>query len=475
MFVEYTGTEEVLKALADIGRTEDVQFSPDGKRLAIAGFYENRILILEVEKIAADPAWTIRFSRATIVRSEVFAEPHGLAWVDDEVLLVANRKGLVPVIRVPRFVNAPELFVHPIHMLGGSEADFIDTPGSVSLRALGPDLLEVLICNNYIHTVTRHHLSREGLSVLSSETVFRKGLNVPDGAVFSHSGEWVAISNHYDNSVFIYRANDIGFVDQPAGMLRGMGFPHGISFTPDDRALFAADAGAPFAHLFVASSGDWSGTRLPAGSIRVMDDATFKRGNYNPEEGGPKGLTVSPDGSLLCVTDEEQPLVFIDIREDLERAGATPQGRSTPREFAPDTVRTALTGTMQRTRDEFSAALRREKEAEQRRAAAEARAVAAEGAAAAANERIGALTRHAEGLEQIARDVVPMRDLAQRAQGLEQRVDGLSGELRSAQRKVGAATAQAAHAKRRVQSLLRSSSWRLTAPFRALKRRFSRR
>ncbi len=476
MFVEYSGTEEVLKALADIGRTEDVQFSPDGKRLAIAGFYENRILVLEVERMTAETAPAIHFSRATILKSDAFKEPHGLAWADDEVLLVANREGQVPVIRVPRFVNAPELLVHPIHMLGGSAADFIASPGSVSLRALGPDLVEVLICNNYIHTVTRHHLSREGLSILSSETVFRKGLNVPDGVVFSHSGEWVAISNHNDHSVFIYRANEIGTVDQPAGMLRGMGYPHGISFTPDDRALFAADAGAPFAHLFAAKDGDWSGTRIPAGSVRVMDEATFVRGNYNAEEGGPKGLTVSPDGSLLCVTDEEQPLVFIDIREDLERAGVTPRGRATPREFGPDSVRTVLVGTMQRMRDEFAATLQREAAAGQRVAATEARAVAAEGAAAAANERILTLTRQAEGLEQ------KVQGLKQAAQGLvpthqmhalEQRSERLKLRLQSTRDKADAATAQASDAKRRLRGLLRSSSWRLTGPFRAIKRRLS--
>ena len=68
MFVQFSGSDEVLRALAAVGRTEDVQFSPDGKRLAIAGFAESRILILEVESMTAEPAWSLHFSRATIVK-----------------------------------------------------------------------------------------------------------------------------------------------------------------------------------------------------------------------------------------------------------------------------------------------------------------------------------------------------------------------------------------------------------------------
>ena len=162
MFVQFSGSDEVLRALAAVGRTEDVQFSPDGKRLAIAGFAESRILILEVESMTAEPSWSLHFSRATIVKSASFSQPHGLTWADDEILIVANRHGQVPVIHAPRLANAPELLVHPISVLGTSQADFISTPGSVSLRPLGDGLIELLICNNSVHTVTRHYLDRDG-------------------------------------------------------------------------------------------------------------------------------------------------------------------------------------------------------------------------------------------------------------------------------------------------------------------------
>ena len=49
MLVEFTAGEEVRAAIARIGRTEDVQFSPEGGRLAVAGFNENRLLIFGIE------------------------------------------------------------------------------------------------------------------------------------------------------------------------------------------------------------------------------------------------------------------------------------------------------------------------------------------------------------------------------------------------------------------------------------------
>lgn len=494
MFVQFSSSEEVVEGLAKIGRTEDLQFSPDGRRLAIAGLNEDRVLILEVESMTAEPVWNVHFSKATTLKSPTFNKPHGLAWADNEILLVANRDGQVPMVRAPRFANSSELLVHPIHVLGVSEADFVSTPGSVSLRSLGPDLLEVLICNNFAHTVSRHYLNRQGLTILGSETVIRKQLNVPDGVTYSHSGKWVAVSNHYSNSVLLYRTEDLGSGDHPAGTLRGVGYPHGISFTPDDRALFAADAGAPYAHLFVAGDADWAGNRIPVSSIKVMDDETFARGHYNPEEGGPKGLTVSPDGNLLCLTCDEQPLVLIDIREELESAGVLPRGRISVPELHPNAVLATLIAAMERSRMEFATALRREKESGPRVAAAESRideiherltgaetrAAQLEQQAAEALLRAARAESHvAETLQQLAATraqfETSLTASGARIAFLEQDARTLKLKLDRTSRKAQRTLAQLRHAERRIRQLLGTSSWRLTAPLRALKNRFSAR
>ena len=46
--LSFAKTAEVSAALARLGRTEDLQFSPDGKRLAIAGFNKSRLLVIDL-------------------------------------------------------------------------------------------------------------------------------------------------------------------------------------------------------------------------------------------------------------------------------------------------------------------------------------------------------------------------------------------------------------------------------------------
>jgi sugar lactone lactonase YvrE len=177
---------------------------------------------------------------------------------------------------------------------------------------LGGGLVELLVCNNYAHTVTRHLLdSRAAYSAVVSETLLEDGLTVPDGVAHSPSGRWLAVSNHGAQAVFVYR-NDPQLCRSraPDAVLHGVTYPHGLRFTPDEESLLVADAGAPFVHVFDRGSGDWTCQHQPAKSIKVMDDAAFRQGNLNSEEGGPKGIDVSPDGQLMVVTRADQPVAF---------------------------------------------------------------------------------------------------------------------------------------------------------------------
>jgi hypothetical protein len=48
MRIEVSASPNVKAVLARLGRTEDVTFSPSGRRLAVAGFGHNTVLILDV-------------------------------------------------------------------------------------------------------------------------------------------------------------------------------------------------------------------------------------------------------------------------------------------------------------------------------------------------------------------------------------------------------------------------------------------
>ncbi len=108
----------------------------------------------------------------------------------------------------------------------------------------------------------------------------------------------------------------------PGGVLRGVSYPHGLCFSSDGRHLFVADAGAPEVHIYLRAGDDWFGVRRPESTIKIMDEAPFSRGHVNPQEGGPKGLDLNVDSTVLVVTSEFQPLAFFDVPAMLEQGSA---------------------------------------------------------------------------------------------------------------------------------------------------------
>jgi hypothetical protein len=109
---------------------------------------------------------------------------------------------------------------------------------------------------------------------------------------------------------------------EPDGILRGVMYPHGLRFSADGRHLFVADAGAPYLHIYAQDSDQWRGVHHPMASVRVMNDAVFEKGRYNPEEGGPKGLDLDAGSKILVVTSEFLPLAFFEVPALLQHAFA---------------------------------------------------------------------------------------------------------------------------------------------------------
>lgn len=206
--------------------------------------------------------------------------------------------------------------VEPLLRLSEGRDGITHSPGSVAAIRLSDDYVDLLVCNNYRHNVSRHILSRANqYRVISEARLFDFDLRVPDGISVSRDGDLVAVSNHDGHRVDVFRNGaESGTGSRPVFSLGVPSFPHGVRFAMDDRLILVADAGAPFVHVFGSDKGSWKGAKDPLVSIRVMDDETFQRGHTNPGEGGPKGLDVLADGSLLVVSCKEVPIAFFDIR-----------------------------------------------------------------------------------------------------------------------------------------------------------------
>lgn len=99
--ISFLPSAGVKTVMANLGRTEDVQFSPDNRRLAIAGFRENKILILDIKVKTAKGKILVSCDDWLEITSPGFNYPHGLFWIDSGTLIVANRGAEAPIIKIP--------------------------------------------------------------------------------------------------------------------------------------------------------------------------------------------------------------------------------------------------------------------------------------------------------------------------------------------------------------------------------------
>ncbi|MBL9050059.1 MAG: hypothetical protein JNK19_08110 [Tabrizicola sp.] len=307
----------VAERISTLGRTEDVIFSPDQTRLAIAGYNENRILVIQVEVVTENGAMTVLSDGCVELRCQDFDHPHGISWIDDDTVVIANRGKDVIVLSVPAVSSAGDnVEVEPLLRLSEGSDEIIKSPGSVAVTRLSDEYFDCLVCNNYRNYISRHIIrKRNGFEVVSSLRLFEHGLKVPDSIAISAEGDLVAVSNHHRHRIDVF-SNDAGSATHspPVLSLGGLHYPHGVRFAMDDRLLLVADAGAPLVHVYARGGPSWKAASGPDASIRVIDEESFRRGHKNPEEGGPKGLDTLADGSVLVVSCEEVPIAFFDFR-----------------------------------------------------------------------------------------------------------------------------------------------------------------
>ena len=196
-------------------------------------------------------------------------------------------------------------------------------PSAVSVAAGEAGDAEVLVCNFYGDTVTKHVLHRNGSAsceVTINDVLLCNHLGRPDGVAVSPDGAWIALSILDPPRMLLYERpalHDKG--SDPHAILRGVWHPHGLRFSADSRSLFVADAATPYVHVYATSGATWHGVQLqPTDSVRVIDENLFESG-LGPGRCGPKGVDIDRSGRVLAVTCEYQPLAFFDVSAILDR------------------------------------------------------------------------------------------------------------------------------------------------------------
>ena len=314
----YDAPPAVHDAVGRIGRTEDLALSPDNSRLVILDYFGKRIFVfsIRIETVAASPRVTL--SDFAIMQSESFREPHGVAFLGSDHMVICNRSGDVCVYRIPVPGDHPrERWVEPLARIKGRGlfSAGVLTPGSVASHAMGANRYRLLVCNNNWNAVTAHSVTLgQSIQTDNQGILIENRLRIPDGVSISGDGAWIAISNHVDGEVLVYEnAASLQRRTPPAAALRGLVCPHGVRFTSDGRIL-AADAGSQYLHAFESKAGGWDGVHEPTTSVRIVDDEMFYAGRYDSREGGIKGIALDNDDRVLITTHKRDVLGFYDLK-----------------------------------------------------------------------------------------------------------------------------------------------------------------
>ena len=174
--------------LRSLGRTEDAAVTPNGRRIALAGFSHQVIGLLDIHvdvnvngSGSRASTRTIGIGSITRLCSELLISPHGVSFVDDEVLLVANRAGALVALRLPAPGEGGDVAVESWVVADRSATVPLWQPGSVTVRRAGGGLHEAVVCDNDAHRVVRYVLdANRDLAVVDSEVLI-EGLSIPMG------------------------------------------------------------------------------------------------------------------------------------------------------------------------------------------------------------------------------------------------------------------------------------------------------
>lgn len=313
--LEFNATEPVRAALTRVGRTEDIRFSADGRLLVLAGFTNKLCLVLQVriERTTDGPLITVDdFLELT---SDGITMAHGVDFLDDSTIVVANRDGRVAIVPLPRGeLGGRACYVEALQRIRSTLLCRVKAPGSVAVVREPNGPVAMLVSSTYINHVSLHLIESEPrYRVRKSRLLLERSLKVPDGLALSHDGQWIAVSGHHTYDVKMFaRTRRLNRHTEPSGTLRDANFPHGLRFTADDQFLLVSDAGLP--NIYVYARGDgWGGVHERERTVVVLSDEAFAMGRFNQEEGGPKGLDIDPSSAVVAVTCEAQTLAFFPL------------------------------------------------------------------------------------------------------------------------------------------------------------------
>ena len=292
-------------------RFEGIAFSPSGNAIAAATSETNAVFLFRRQAnglFETEPYSSIEGPKSGL------KYPHDVSFSrsgDTELLAVAQRGGAIALYEKNRADDS--YGPNPVFEIRGPETKLKFSDGVAFVPPDNDDHLAV--CNLELASISFYRrTSRSPLGFkLEPVTVLKHwSLGDPDGLAFSKCGTWLAVANHGNDSVTVFRRrksifsrNAVRYGPRPVTIIRDprMRYPHSVAFTPETNHLVVTNAGANYFTVYEPGGEDsrlrWS--QSPVLQKIVGPDQLFKEVNArNKQEGGPKGIAIHENSLAVC-------------------------------------------------------------------------------------------------------------------------------------------------------------------------------
>ena len=297
-----------IRSADELQRFEGVAFSALGNIIAVAASDTNAVFLFrrKPDGLFEDTPYQ-RISGPT----SRLNYPHDLAFTrsgEAELLAVAQRRGSILVYEKNK---CDEYYgIEPVFEISGARTKLNFCDG-VTFVGTNDDYLAA--CNVTNASITFYRKDPGGLLGFKSKPVFQlthPSLSNPDGLAFSRCGTWLAVANHGNHTVSVFKRRRLTFWGnlkygrQPITVIKDpeLRYPHSVAFTGSNN-LVVTNAGANYFSIYAPTKSRlkfrWS--QSPMLRKIVGPDKLFRQINAaNKQEGGPKGVAIHEDYIAIC-------------------------------------------------------------------------------------------------------------------------------------------------------------------------------
>jgi WD40 repeat protein len=296
---------------SELNRPEGVTFSPTGKFIATANLFGNKVTFYKRigdcgSVYETTPAFSIKGKKSKL------NYPHDLAFSPDgRHLAVANRQSNSITIYAKDLIQ--DIYhAEPIAVVQG-KSSLLAGPSSVKYCPVN-NIIAVANTANRTITFYRYNgnvYDQTPYQIIQDTPDILSMVNCLD---FSMDGELLAVAGADTHSLLIYQrlsGSKNLYGPQPKQIIKGLQtnicYPHSVSFHPTKNYLAVSNAqGRKNINIFQKISDDSPSYDLtPVLTLEITemyDESTIHLVDQLRHKGGCKGVSFSPDGSSLAIT-----------------------------------------------------------------------------------------------------------------------------------------------------------------------------